>query len=241
MSDSTLLLATPVCVLVHHGYDESMGAFTYAFFWDGEKVTEQGGMYSDLAYDAYKVTATTEQIKAAAEWYNVNHVDTNSFTYLGCVVKLKRSRKAPNNTPLKVVDYEAVGYVNGYRTSAQVCVLVDDSRVWVNHSTVDSVVTGKPVWWGDNMGIEPLTQDDEATPVVDEEEGQGIQIDCASVLDEVVSVADEVMAHIASNAYIKGDYTKTAIIAWSKIAALGNDWKHVEQIESIYNTAKLNY
>ena len=55
------LLATPVCIAINEGYCESNGAFTTFYFWDGQEVTTKGGMYSDLAYNAYQVNATLQQ------------------------------------------------------------------------------------------------------------------------------------------------------------------------------------
>ena len=105
-----------VCLAVDHKYDESNGSYSVFYMWDGEKVTTEGGMYSQLAYNHYSVNATEEQIKAASDhvretaeeghcYAKYANGGQGAYTYVGCVVKLSRSRKAPNNVELKVVGY----------------------------------------------------------------------------------------------------------------------------------------
>lgn len=35
----------PICLLVEHGYDHSMGDFEIYHLWDGEKVYTEGGVF----------------------------------------------------------------------------------------------------------------------------------------------------------------------------------------------------
>lgn len=103
-----------VCIAVDHKYSDNDGAWSVFYMWDGEKVFTEGGMYSVLAYDAYEVDATREQLEAASDWARANTPYGNNwnkyannrlgaYTFVGCIVTLARSRKAPNKTPLKVV------------------------------------------------------------------------------------------------------------------------------------------
>lgn len=94
----------PVVVAVEELYDHSNGNYEIAYLWNGVQVTTAGGMYSR---ETFTVNATADQIAAAAQWTKVNteykptyskHINggRGGFTYVGCVVTLARSRKAPN-------------------------------------------------------------------------------------------------------------------------------------------------
>lgn len=109
-------MKTTVCIATEDCYNSNNGAYTIFWFFDGEKVFTKGGMYSDLSFNTYSVDATEEQIIAAStvymekveETYNYNKYANNGSgtnTYIGCIVSLSRSRKAPNNIPLKVIDF----------------------------------------------------------------------------------------------------------------------------------------
>ncbi len=156
------LFNTPVCVAVDHKYSDNNGSWSEFIFFDGQGFTTKGGMYSNLAYNSYQVNATVKQLrkasiialKQAPEGYSYNRYAGNggTDTYVNCIVKLKRSRKAPNNTELKVIDWFDGGYNGQYNnyTPDQICV-TDGSQSWtVSASCIDEVVKGVkelPFWY----------------------------------------------------------------------------------------------
>lgn len=110
------ILECPVCLAADHKYDDSMGAYTVFWLFDGESVYTEGGMYSNLGFNHYTVNATVEQKKQALaihmatvpETHNYNKYANSgrgAYTFVGCTVKLARSRKAPNKKDLKVVGF----------------------------------------------------------------------------------------------------------------------------------------
>lgn len=171
-----MLLSTPVCIATDDRYDDSMGSYTVFYFWDGEKVTIEGGMYSDLAFNAYEVNATLEQKVQASEWYVKNTekgVNYNKYcyngrganTYIGCIVKLKRSRKAPNNVNLKVTDFFEGGYCSRYNQEVTEKVEVTDGEnTWVVSSNcINEVVEGVielPFWYVSQDDIQRIKKEE---------------------------------------------------------------------------------
>lgn len=102
-----------VVVAVDDKWNENNGAYQVAYLWDGESVTTAGGMYCN---EVYHVNCTDEQFEAAKAWQIENterSIPRNKYcynmlganTYIGCKVKLARSRKAPNKTVLTVTDF----------------------------------------------------------------------------------------------------------------------------------------
>lgn len=104
-----------VIVAVEEKYSDNNGNYQIAHVWNGECVTQIGGVYDS---NVYSVNATPEQFKAASEWAKANAEanPTNNWnkycyggrgadTFIDCIVTLKRSRKAPNKIPLKVVNF----------------------------------------------------------------------------------------------------------------------------------------
>lgn len=138
-------LNSAVCVAKNEGYDNSMGAYTEFYFWDGEQVTTEGGMYSDVAYNAYSVDATIDQIEAAGKWVQENAEVKFSGDFYGCTVILARSRKAPNGVELEVVDH----IINRFGNE-EIAVMVEGSKVWVSANTVKDIVklpaAKRPLW-----------------------------------------------------------------------------------------------
>lgn len=87
--------------------------------------------------------------KAAASYVD-RLLDTNAKRgHIGCTVVLARSRKAPNATPLRVVDFVDAHYDSRYnqRVDAKVAVDVEGQKVWVNKSCIKEIVKGKPPYW----------------------------------------------------------------------------------------------
>ena len=148
-----------VCIAVSDGYDDSMGAYLVNYFFDTEskEVSTTGGIYSDEP--RARIDATKEQIIEAEKHYMEALGESHNYnkyagcnTYVGCIVKLKRSRKAPNKTALKVVGFHDAYYDSRFnnRVSPKVDVLLDDeTTVTVNINCIDEVVKGikeKPFW-----------------------------------------------------------------------------------------------
>ncbi len=105
-----------VCIAKEEKYSENNGAWTIFWLFDGVDITVEGGMYAGLPYDYYRVDATREQKKAASVIYMDNQKEGNNYnkyanggngadTFVGCIVSLARSRKAPNKTALKVLEF----------------------------------------------------------------------------------------------------------------------------------------
>tara|TARA_R110000850_G_scaffold17233_2_gene53196 strand:+ start:799 stop:1506 length:708 start_codon:yes stop_codon:yes gene_type:complete len=156
------LFNTPVCVAVDHKYSDNNGAWTEFTFFDGVSFTSKGGMYSNIGYDSFKVNATPKQLRKASlialerapEGYCYNKYAGNggANTYVGCLVKLSRSRKAPNKTELTVLEWFDGGYnsqLNNY-TPDQISV-TDGVNTWVvSASCIKEVIKGvkeKPFWY----------------------------------------------------------------------------------------------
>ena len=154
-----------VCIAIDHLYDDSMGDYAVFYLWDGEKVYTEGGMYSGVRSDAYEVNATREQIAAASAAYIESAPETYNYnkycygrrgcnTFIGCIVKLHRSRKAPNNTDLTVVDFHEAYYCNRYNQHVPEKLTVTDGvSTWaVSSNCIKTVVKGvkeKPFWYLD--------------------------------------------------------------------------------------------
>ncbi len=143
-----MLISTPVVVAIDHGHDESMGAFTTFITWDGESLGSLGGMYSGLAYNAYAVNATAEQIEAAASCYQR---ENRSGKLMGATVTLKRSRKAANGVPLLVTGirdaFNDAFTGHSYPEMVEVIGKTGEPTL-VSSSCVNEVLLGARPWWG---------------------------------------------------------------------------------------------
>jgi hypothetical protein len=152
-----------VCLAVDHKYSENNGAYSIFYMWDGEKVFTEGGIYSDLAYDAYNVNASKDELLAASEHMREVTPFTNSYskyannmrgayTFVGCVVKLARSRKAPNGVELLVVDFHDRYFSNAFGCWVDEKITVQDSNkttYTVSIGCIKEVVKGAqelPFW-----------------------------------------------------------------------------------------------
>ncbi len=144
-----------VVVAIEHLHDDSNGAFSLATVWDGSSLREisYANAYNRGSFDDAEVNANTEQKRAASVWYVENKEDIkmigNHASYIGCKVVLSRSRKAPNGTPLLVVNFSAGGYNEQFRCHepSKIAVETEDSIVWVSASTIKSVVEYAAPWW----------------------------------------------------------------------------------------------
>lgn len=152
-----------VCVAIDHKHDDSMGAYSLFYMWDGKQVSTEGGMYSNMAYNHYAIDATDEQIKAASDYMRETTLESHAYnkyanggrgayTYVGCVVKLSRSRKAPNNVELKVVDYDDRYFNERFGTWVEAKITVKDAdgvEYGVSVGCIKEVVKGVkelPFW-----------------------------------------------------------------------------------------------
>lgn len=146
-----------VCVAVDDKYSDNNGPYQVAYFWDGEKVEQRGGMYDHAVYSA---DCTDAQLKAAAEWMIANTSESANWnkycyggrganTYIGCTVKLTRSRIAPNNTPLKVIAFYESEYNGSYKTPERVVVTDGHERWAVSSGCIKELVKGikDVVYW----------------------------------------------------------------------------------------------
>ena len=150
-----------VIVAVEDMYNDNNGAYQIAYLWDGERVEQVGGVYDQVMYC---VNATPEQIKAASEWAKANAEanPTNNWnkycyggrgadTFIDCIVTLKRSRKAPNIVPLKVVNFLEDVYderFNNY-TGERVEVTDGENNWVVSSGCINEVIKGfvkYPFW-----------------------------------------------------------------------------------------------
>ena len=140
---------TTFLIAVEELYCDSNGAFDVLHVCDDagvmDFITLRG---NDVAPSMER--ATTEQKKKAADYYIQNCLDINTkYGHIGCTVVLSRSRKAPNNTPLEVVDFIDAYYDRCYanRVDAKIAVIVNDSKVWVNKSCIKTIIKGKAPYW----------------------------------------------------------------------------------------------
>jgi hypothetical protein len=147
-----------VVIAVSHKYDDNNGAYSVATIWDGNQLSEVNYAigYNGGSYDDAVVDATPEQIAVAAKHYIDECKSTGTdcqgnTTFVGCVVTLARSRKAPNRVPLKVVEYSEACYDAYYNTHRGAEILVQGleeySPVWVSINCVSKVITGQAPWW----------------------------------------------------------------------------------------------
>lgn len=154
-------LSKPVVVSVDECYNENNGSYQVAYLWDGESVTTEGGIYCNKLYS---VDCTPEQLQSAIEWQRENTPLTipynkycynrlGAHTYIGCVVKLKRSRLAPNGVELTVTDFHESYYCQRFnQTVTEKITVTDGNESWVVSSgCIADVVRGvkEYVYWAD--------------------------------------------------------------------------------------------
>lgn len=150
-----------VCLFADHKYNDNNGAYTVFTLFDTvtKEYSIEGGMYSDLAYNHYVPTGDLDVIFMASQACTPQQQDgiynkyAGRYHYAGCVVTLKRSRKAPNKTPLLVVGDRDGGYnsmYNNYQPDEIMVKLDDGSQVWVSVGCISEIVEGVynyPIWY----------------------------------------------------------------------------------------------
>lgn len=153
-------MASIVCLNADHRYNDNNGAYTIFTLYNTEtkEIRTEGGMYSDLNYDAYHVTNDLTIVRdASKEWeataerkQGVYNKYAQRKHFQGCVVVLSRSRKAPNKTPLKVLKDFDGGRNGRFFEPDQILVeLPEGGSQWVNASCIAEVVQGVydyPIW-----------------------------------------------------------------------------------------------
>lgn len=150
----------PVCIFADDRYDDSMGAYTVFTLFDGESVYTEGGIYSDLAYNHYTVTGDEAIIRQASQVWEKSAKRKNGIYnkyagrlhFKGCTVTLKRSRKAPNNTPLKVIADIDGGYNSRFNTyDSDKLEVTDGVNSWiVSLGCLNEIIEGVydfPLWY----------------------------------------------------------------------------------------------
>ena len=146
-----------IILATEHKYCDNNGPYSIAHTWDGEKVSSfsYANGYDGLIESSHTANATEKQFAEAVEWY-VNNAENKGWSYhsqsnipIGCIVKLKRCRKAANKTDLEVLDWSASYYDGGgFYHPEQIKVNgKNGSHVWVSANCIDSYTKGlKPDW-----------------------------------------------------------------------------------------------
>lgn len=155
MAQFTKIPSCFVVVAIDEKFNDEHGPWSEAWIYDpqGNELLVVGGPYEDLE-PGIRANCTAEQREAAAKAYaygpckNVNRVNGRA-TFVGCVVVLKGSRKAPNKVQVDVLDYRPGGYNPQYmrHDPEQVKVRWGDQTAWVSTGCVHEVVRGRYPWW----------------------------------------------------------------------------------------------
>lgn len=137
-----------VVVAIENRYNDNDGETVWVVTWDGEKVDTTCVLSGYVDLGKIKVDATIDDRDKAAKWWIDNAIDKKPL--VGCTVKLKRSRKAPNNTELLVVEHHEAYFDRMlYRENLErITVDVDGEHVTVSASCINEVVKGHAPWWG---------------------------------------------------------------------------------------------
>lgn len=141
-----------VVVAINHCYDDNNGSWDEAVVWNGEstETVVYNGPYNSTTGDA-EIDASRGQIDEAIN-YHRKQGDLglrSRLPYVGCIVTLKRARKAPNRTPLKIVGYDEGGYNSRYnqKDPERIQVETEGGEVWVSVNCIDKVLLGKKPRW----------------------------------------------------------------------------------------------
>lgn len=120
-----------------------------------------GGMYCNKIYT---VNCTPEEFEAAKQWERDNTKETIPYnkycynrlganTFLGCIVTLKGSRKAPNKTPLTVIKFHEAYFDKRYNQHVTEKVTVTDGVTsWdVSSNCIHELIKGvkEYVYWAE--------------------------------------------------------------------------------------------
>lgn len=153
MGINHFLEAGEVVVGIEHCYNDSNGSYSLAYVWNGKviRIENYANGYNNGSFDDARVNATREEIKRAGDWYEFNQKDNAGGTYVGCVVSLRRCRKAKNCVPLKVESFVRGEYNtrHGRYEGSRVFVRgVDGSEnAWVSVGCIHQVLKGvRPFW-----------------------------------------------------------------------------------------------
>jgi len=181
-----------------------MGAYTVFYFFDGETVTTKGSIYNPLSFNEYEVNATPEEIYSDSlkvlnqleDGYCYNKYADNrngANTFIGCVVSLKRSRKAPNGKPLKVLEYNDRFYNGSYWIDSSIDLIDSETGLTYTNISVNcitEVITGVkeiPFWFlskNEYDNIIKKTKEDKKALIKDKEEVLKVLIDIRKLMSE---------------------------------------------------------
>ena len=145
-----------IILATEHKYNDNSGAYSIAHTWNGREVSrfEYANEYDGLPESAHKANATPEQLSEAIEWYLSTAQNKGERKYpessnpKGCVVQLKRCRKALNKTDLEVIDWMDSGYDGDFYQPEQILVMGKNNElVWVSANCIDTYMRGlAPIW-----------------------------------------------------------------------------------------------
>lgn len=224
-----MCLITPVCIATEDRYDESMGSYTVFYLWDGERVTIEGGLYSDLSFDAYEVNATLDQKIQASKWYVENTekgLNYNKYcyngrganTYIGCIVRLKGSRKATNNVNLKVTDFFEGGYCSRYNQKITEKVEVTDGEnTWVVSSSCINEVVERvhdlPFWYVSQDDVKRIAKEETKNKLkIRIEQIKNIDPVNRLLREDIATMSEEQLKYIVKKVYRIKDKKACAIL-----------------------------
>lgn len=151
-------------ISVDHKYSDNNGAWTEFYCWTGTEVVTFGSMYgTDEREHLITDDLTEDELQAAKAWIFENTEEKATYnkycynrlgatTYLGCIVTLKRSRKAPNNVDLKVIEFHESYYNKQFNNHvAEQVTVTDGINCWtVSSNCIDKLVKGTkklPYWY----------------------------------------------------------------------------------------------
>lgn len=134
-------------VAIEDRYNDNDGDTRWAVVWNGDRVNTVCVNSGFIDLGEVVVNASEEDRDNAAKWWVDNAIDTKLLE--GCVVKLKRSRKAPNGVELRVLRHYKAHFDNiNYReVPEQITVDVDGEAVTVSASCINEIVKGNKPWW----------------------------------------------------------------------------------------------
>lgn len=129
-------------------YCDNNGNFSLAYQWlESEqkvRVIHYANSHDGLHHNHYKTNATQDQIVKARSTWCKQPTDLRGF--LGAICTLKRSKKAPNSTPLLIENISQGGYNERYGNYESDQVYVTNAGfkgAWVSLNCVNELITTK--------------------------------------------------------------------------------------------------
>lgn len=161
MTNFSFVKNSEVIVGVDEKHNDNNGAFCLVWLFDEQanclrRVTVSGTKYPEYLGATFDVVDNAEIISKAREAYRKTEKDCSyrvsigTETYTDCLVVLKRSRKAPNKTPLRVIGYKEGGFNNCFGTYETPQIQVKDAKgvlYLTSVKTISEVLEGKNPCW----------------------------------------------------------------------------------------------